>query len=161
MKGFRHLAAVCGLALALTVTAAPVAAQESQPVELSGDVKVERTVTEDGKERRVLSKPDTVVPGDKLVFTTSYHNAGADVVKDFIVTNPIPEAIRLAAEDAATLELSVDGGTSWGKLASLTVADGQGGKRPAAVDDVTHIRWSFATLAPGAAGSVTYTGNVR
>lgn len=161
MKGFRHLAAVCGLALALAIPAVEAVAQEAQPVELSGDVKVEKTVTENGKESRVLSKPDTVVPGDKLVFSTNYRNAGAEVVKDFVVTNPIPEAIRLNAEEAATLDLSVDGGTSWGKLATLTVADANGAKRAAGIDDVTHIRWTIATLAPGATGAVTYSGTVR
>ena len=149
------------MALALALPSAEAIAQASKPVELSGDVKVERTVTEDGKERRVLSKPDTVVPGDKLVFTTNYRNAGTEVVKDFVVTNPIPEAIKLTAEDAAKLELSVDGGKAWGKLADLTVPAEDGTKRPASIDDVTHIRWTFATLEPGAAGAVTYSGTVR
>ena len=159
MKGFRLLATICGLALALP--AVPAAAQAVQPVELKGDVKVDRIVIEEGKERHVLSSPDTVVPGDKLVFTTSYRNAGGDVVTDFIVTDPIPEAVRLSAEDAAVLELSVDGGTRWDKLANLSVDDGKGGTRPATADDVTHIRWTLAKLEPGVAGSVTYSGTVR
>lgn len=161
------------VALALGLSTAPLAAQTTaqptaqaapqtgQAVELSGEVQVERVIREGGKERRVLEQPDTVLPGDKLVFTTRYNNVGGDVVKDFVVTNPLPQAIRLAAEDAGVLELSVDGARSWGKLAALTVADGKGGKRPAVIDDVTHIRWTIAQLAPGAKGAVTYRGTVR
>ena len=161
LKSLREFATACGLALALALPSAEALAQAAQPVELSGEVQVERVVKEANGERRVLEKPDTVVPGDKLVFTTNYRNAGPDIVKEFVVTNPLPEAIRLSAEDAAVLELSVDGGTSWGKLAALTVNDGKGGKRPAGVDDITHIRWSFPEIAPGAKGAVTYHGTVR
>ena len=160
-QGLRKLATACGLSLALALAPANAVAQTAQPVELSGEVQIERVIVEGDKERRVLEKPDTVVPGDKLVFTTHYRNVGPEVVKNFVVTNPIPEAIRLAAEDAAVLELSVDDGTAWGKLADLTVTDGKGGKQSAGVDDVTHIRWTFPTLTPGAKGAVTYRGTVR
>lgn len=160
MKTKFYITASCGLLLAF---AAPVAAfaQDKQPVELSGDVLVERVVKEANGERRVLEKPDTVVPGDTLVFSTYYHNVSNEVVKDFVVTNPVPQAIRVAAEDAGKLELSVDGATTWGKLAELQVEDGKGGKRPAGIDDITHLRWTFAEILPGAKGSVTYSGSVR
>lgn len=153
--------AAFALALLAVLPASGAFAQPAQPVELSGDVMLERIVNDAGQERRVLQKPDTVVPGDLLVFSTNYRNTGTETVKDFVVTNPVPEAIRIGAQDAQSLELSVDGGVVWGKLADLQVSDGKGGMRPAGVDDVTHIRWVFATLQPGARGTVTYRGTVR
>lgn len=158
--GYWTFCCVC-IVVAGCLPASGAFAQSAQPVELTGNVMLERTVNDGGQERRVLQSPDTVVPGDLLVFSTNYRNTGGETVKDFVVTNPVPEAIRIGAQDAQSLELSVDGGTAWGKLADLQVSDDKGGMRPAGVDDVTHIRWVFATLEPGAKGTVTYRGTVR
>ena len=62
---------------------------------------------------------------------------------------------------AAMADVSVNGGKSWGKLASLTVTAPDGTKRAAQASDVTHVRWTLALLAPGASGTVTYRAIVR
>ena len=153
------IAAVSGLLASLAAPA--VSAQAAQPVELKGDVKVDKVVVENGKEKRVLIDPKVVVPGDKLIFSTGYRNTGGEPVKDFVVTNPIPEGVMLAPEGAGDLTVSVDGGKTWGKLASFSVSNGQGGTRPAEARDVTHVRWTLAVLAPGATGALTYHAIVR
>ena len=43
----------------------------------------------------------------------------------------------------------------------LKVADGKGGTRPAQASDVTHVRWSIASFAPGASGTLEYHAVVR
>jgi hypothetical protein len=101
------------------------------------------------------------VPGDQIRFVTRYNNAGAETVSDFVIVNPVPDSIRVADESAAELEVSVDGGANWGKLASLTVAGEGEAERPAQSDDVTHIRWTIAKLEPGQAGEVGYSGIVE
>ena len=152
------IAAFSGL---LAATAAPAAmAEASQPVELKGDVKVDKLVVENGHEKHVLVAPNVVVPGDKLVFATSYRNNGSVAVKDFVVTNPIPEGVMLASQGAELLDVSVDGGKSWGKLAQLKVSD-TAGPRAAQASDVTHIRWVLPVLAPGAKGTLSYNAIVR
>ncbi len=152
------IAAFSGL---LAATAAvPAAAQASQPIELKGDVKVDKLVVENGREKHVMVEPSVVVPGDKLLFATNYRNTGALAVKDFVVTNPIPEGVMLAPQGAEQLDVSVDGGKSWGKLALLTVKD-TAGPRPAQASDVTHIRWILPVLAPGAKGTLSYNAIVR
>ena len=159
MKAFRILGLAGALFAAVTATGAM--AQAAQPVELKGDVKIDRLVTENGAARHVLVDPEVVVPGDRLLFSTAYRNAGAAAVRNFVVTNPVPEGVMLAPEGAGTLEVSVDGGKNWGKLAVLAVANGQGGTRPAQSSDVTHLRWTLSTLAPGAQGTLTYNAIVR
>lgn len=159
MKAFRILGIVGALFAVVTTT--DVMAQAAQPVELKGDVKIDRLVTENGASRHVMVDPDVVVPGDRLIFSTAYRNSGAAAVRNFVVTNPVPEGVMLAPEGAGTLEVSVDGGKNWGKLAVLAVANGQGGTRPAQSSDVTHLRWTLATLAPGAQGTLTYNAIVR
>ncbi len=152
------IAALSGL---LATTAAPAAlAQSAQPVELKGDVKVDKVVVENGKERHVLVEPSVVVPGDKLLFATAFQNNGTVEVKNFVVTNPIPAGVAFVRSGGDQFVVSVDGGKTWGNLAQLKVADAAG-PRAAQASDVTHIRWILPVLAPGAKGSLSYNAVVR
>ena len=149
--------------LAAAMTAGIPAGAFAAPgaVVLKGDVKIETTVVEKGVEKTVLATPKVVVPGNKLLFSTSYRNEGAAPVQNFVVTNPVPEGIAVSASDAASLTVSVDGGKTWGKLTALTVKDAKGVARPAQATDVSHVRWTLATIAPGAGGAVAYHAIVR
>ena len=60
--------------ISLLLGAAPASAQDQ--VSLAGGVKVERTELVGGVEQKVLAEPTDVVPGDRLVFSTSYRNGG-------------------------------------------------------------------------------------
>lgn len=139
---------------------APNAGQAPSPVELKGGVKLDKLVLKDGREEHVLTDPEVVVPGDRLLFSTAYRNTSAAPVKDFVVTNPLPQGVVLTPEAANALVVSVDNGRTWGRLAALAVAEGQA-TRPARADDVTHVRWALPLLAPGASGSFTYNAIVR
>lgn len=149
------------LMICLGLGAPAMAAATSGDVSLASDVKVERMVVENGQKRASLLPAVKVVPGEKLVFTTVYRNTGTKPADHFVVTNPIPSAVRLADDGFGTFEVSVDGGGHWGKLAALNVSDGKGGSRPAEAADVTHLRWVVATIAPGASGTLEYHGIVR
>lgn len=157
MKHF--LIATVGAAMLALAPSAALA--QTSPIQLTGDVKVSRVVVENGKERRVLVEPSVVVPGDALVFTTTYRNNGQEVAKDVVVTNPLPAAIMLAPEGAEKLMVSVDGGKSFGLLASLRVKDAEGRPRAAQASDVTHIRWVVPVVPAGAQGALSYNGIVR
>ena len=155
---FTSLVALVAVMAAGALAAAPAAAEDL--VSLKGDVKVERKVASDGAVKTVLSEPTEVVPGDRLRFATDYSNDSASAVDNFVVTNPLPAAVTLAADDKA-FEVSVDGGKTFGRLADFTVKDAAAGDRQAALADVTHIRWTLARLAPGASGSLSYYAIVR
>jgi uncharacterized repeat protein (TIGR01451 family) len=164
LAGAVALMAMAGPACSFAQTApgaqtAPAPA--ASPVTLKGDVMLEKTVTENGVSTVQLSEPKVVIPGDRLLFTTRYHNEGAQPVTNFVVTNPLPSAVALAADGATGNEVSVDGGKTWGELASLKVAGSEGAPRAATAADVTHIRWTIAKIAPGASGEVQYHGIVR
>lgn len=156
MMTTRILSAVAALALA-TGLAGPAFAQAG--VALKGDVKVVRQVTENGQISEKLEEPTQVLPGDKLVFTTRYTNGGAEPATDFVVTNPLHKAVKLAKVDS--FEVSVDGGKSFGALATLKAAGADGASRAAELADVTHVRWRVASIAPGASGEVKYFAEVR
>lgn len=130
-------------------------------VALHGDVKLEKTVVENGATKRIYVAPDKVVPGDKLFFSTTYKNNGAGPVNHFVVTNPLPGAVIYSADGGQNAEVSVDGGKTWGLLTALKVKDATGALRAAEATDVTHVRWTVAVVAPGASGSVSYHAVVR
>lgn len=150
------------LAIAL-ISLAPVhARQPDGPITLNGDVKaVKVVINSDGKERSELVEPTAIVPGDRLVFGTDYANKSADTVTNFVVTNPLPAAVRLAPDADPTLEVSVDGGKAFGTLAALRIANSDGTTRPATHADVTHVRWVLAAIPSGAAGRLTYPAIIR
>lgn len=163
MKPITKLFLACAAAASLAVPTLPLAAQERpSPVVLAGDVKVVKTITEaDGKQRIELVDPDTIVPGDRLVFGTDYANKGSEPVTGFTVTNPLPDAVRLAPDADPALDVSVDGGKTWGRLAALSVTSPDGTTRPATHADVTHVRWVLDSIAPGASGRLTYPAIIR
>ncbi|KPQ31843.1 MAG: hypothetical protein HLUCCX21_03000 [Porphyrobacter sp. HL-46] len=148
---------------AMTFATLPLhAQQQASPVSLSGDVKAVKVITEaDGSERTELVEPGTIVPGDRLVFGTDYANNGSDTVTNFNVTNPLPGAVRLAPDADPALTVSVDGGKTWGRLAELTVTASDGTARAATHEDVTHVRWVLASIAPSEKGRLTYPAIIR
>lgn len=158
MKNMTKLIAAASL-FALPLT--PLAAQE-RPVKLSGDVKAVEVVTNDaGEETIKLVEPKTIIPGTRLVFGTDYSNAGDEEVTNFNVTNPLPTQVRLAPDADPALTVSVDGGKSWGTLDQLSVTDENGETRAASHADVTHVRWTLASIAPGESGRLEYPGIIR
>ncbi len=145
--------------VALAVSSAAVAAQS---VELSSKIQVEKTVTVGGKQQTVLRDPKPVFPGDHLLITISYRNTGSKPVNDFVVNNPVPTAVQFTGEASPGLQVSIDGGRTFGPLAALKVRKADGTMRAAQPIDVTHLRWVLAgAMAPGASGSLNFRGIVR
>ena len=142
---------------------APVAfAQEAQPITLEGEVHaVVETVDADGNTQTELVEPGTIVPGNRLLFSTNYTNTGSEPVENFVMTNPLPGPVRLAPDADSDLVVSVDGGSVWGTLAELSVTAEDGTSRPAQHSDVSHIRWTLDVVEPGESGRLEYPAIIR
>jgi len=139
---------------------APTTAQAAGNLALSSNVFVERTEVRGGKDLVILSSPDRVTPGDRLVFVLNYRNTSAAPATNMVVTNPLPQAVTY--QDAEGAQVSVDGGHSWGSLAQARIKTASGAFRPARPDDVTHIRWQLTGAIPaGATGKLKFRGTVR
>jgi hypothetical protein len=149
--------------LALFALLAPVAANAADNVTLTSKVLVERTKAgPDGKTVTVREEPGVVTPGDRLVVVLSYRNGSAQPATGFTLTNPIPASVAFTGTDDKTATVSVDGGKTWGALASLKVVAADGTSRPAVAADVTHIRWSFGQpIAAGSGGELSFRGVVE
>jgi uncharacterized repeat protein (TIGR01451 family) len=154
---------VIRLFLAIAALVAPSLAQANEAVALDSRVFVERLVRDaDGRSRAVLEEPKLVVPGDRLVFILNYRNTGAAPATDFVVTNPMPNAVSFQGTGDPGALVSVDGGRSWGALPALKIRDSDGARRSARPEDVTHVRWAMKRAIPsGSAGKLSFRGIVR
>ena len=145
---------------ALFSASAPAWASE---VTLKSQVFVERIQKDDkGNSKTVLEEPNMVTPGDKLLFVLAYKNEGAAPATDFVINNPLPQAVLFTGTESKDAVMSVDGGKSWGELAKLKVKQADGSVRAALAADVTHVRWQFARPIPaGAEGKVNFRAVVK
>ena len=151
------------LLILLLATLAPAPALAANQIALDNSVFVERvSIDASGKQRVLLEEPKVVVPGDRLVFVLNYRNAGGEPADKFVITNPMPSAVRFAGAADASPIVSVDGGKAWGALDTLSVIQPDGTRRPAQPADVTHIRWAFQKPIPaGGAGKLMFRGIVK
>lgn len=160
MKMLKEMIAAISL---FSLFSIPAAAQE-QPVKLAGDVMAVKVVTDAAGEKTIeLVEPSStsVVPGDRLIFGTDYANNSDEAVTNFKVTNPLPSAVRLAPDADPSLEVSVDGAQNWGTLDTLSVTGDDGVVRAAGHADVTHVRWTLESIAPGESGRLEYPAIIR
>lgn len=144
-------------------------AQEKGTIELKSISEVE-VVTTTAAGKKVVKRVDTgkasVVPGDTVVFTTTYRNIGAKPAEKVVITNPVPEHTlyldKSAEGKGATIDFSVDGGKNYAPAGKLTVMDAQEKVRTAGPADYTHIRWTLLKpLAPGGRGNVSFKAKIK
>ncbi|OJW63577.1 MAG: hypothetical protein BGO57_15350 [Sphingomonadales bacterium 63-6] len=144
--------------LAAGVIATPTMAK--RPVSLDSAVFVERLGhTNDGRVERWIEPARQLKRGDRLVLVVEWQSVPD--AKGFAVTSPIPRSIAFQDASSDAVEVSVDGGKSWGRLGELKATDGLG-SRLATAEDVTHLRWRVnPDDARRGTGRVTYSAIVR
>ena len=158
---------------AMALPAVPASAQDDTPlasapgdtvpkVSLKSDVKaLVTTVDATGKETSELATATEYTPGTKLSFGMIYGNEGAEAATSVTGTSPLNKAVRLAPDADPALIVSVDGGESFGTLDTLVVATESGATRAATHADVTHVRWTIASIAPGESGRIGFPVIIR
>ncbi len=161
-----------GMAMILTLLlpfTAPAQQNEKGTIELKSVSEVEVT-TKTAAGAKEVKRVDTgkarVVPGDTVVFTTTYLNSGAKPAEKVVITNPVPEHTlyldKSAEGKGAVIDFSTDGGRNYQTADKLTVKDAQGKVRKAGAADYTHIRWSLTKpVPPGGKGSVSFKAKVK
>jgi uncharacterized repeat protein (TIGR01451 family) len=131
-------------------------------VQLKSVVEVEQEGFNPQGEKIIRRVPAAgVVPGQEVIFTTTYENTGSQDAENAVITNPLPEHMLYqtgSARGAGTLiTFSVDGGQTYHSPAKLIIRDAAGREYPARPRDYTHIRWTFEKpLPPGAKGEVSF-----
>ncbi len=147
------------LALPILLGSSAVLAQGH--LDVTTTVQKEMVVTnENGETETRLIGAETVVPGERVVYTITFENTGADAAENVVITNPIAESLSYVAGSASNgdmrIEFSADGGRTFGIASELTLVD-DGIERPATTGDYTHVRWIMQTeLDVGAKGSASF-----
>lgn len=114
-----------------------------------------------GRPRRILASASRAAPGDHLVFVVHWRNEGSEPVQGIALTNPVPRGALLTEADPA-MQVSVDGGTRWGRLEDLWLPTPLGGTRRAVPADITHLRWPTPSrLSPGETARLSYRAMMR
>jgi uncharacterized repeat protein (TIGR01451 family) len=154
----RNKAMACVFAMTL-LSYASVRAEEA--IQVTTTVQKEVVVeNDDGTQETQLVAADSVVPGERVVYTISFRNTGSEPAENVVITNPIARTLTYVAGSAAgkdlEVEFSVDGGANFAPANELKVAD-NGVERPATTLDYTHVRWVMRSeLAAGGEGQATF-----
>jgi uncharacterized repeat protein (TIGR01451 family) len=155
--------------VALLLAPAMLRAQQKSAIELTSLAEVEVT-EKDAKGEKVVKRKEAslakVVPGDVVIFTTTYRNTGKQPATNVMITNPVPGHMvyvdKSAEGKGARIDYSIDGGKTYGLPDKLKVTDSQGRVRPALAQEYTVIRWVLsAPLAPGGTGTVSFRALVK
>lgn len=147
--------------------ALPVLAQPKNAVEVKNEAfKEVRVVKADGTEEYKLIAPGQALPGDEIVYVTTFKNVGDKDVTDIVLTDPVPNNSLYKSGSAfgagTEITFSVDGGKTYAKAEALKVADRKGGVRAATAEDYTTIRWVFRNiLRPGSSSTVMFRTFVK
>ncbi len=102
-----------------------------------------------------------VLPGETIIYTSTFSNVGAEMATDIIIDNPVPDNMVYLPLSAAgkntRVFFSIDGGKSYGVPSELVMVKPNGAKRQARPDEYTHIRWKYKGVLPaGDAGLVSF-----
>ena len=131
-------------------------------IEVQNVPEKEVVTTNDRGEKVVTRVPATrVVPGEEVIYTIRYKNAGDTAAENIVVTSAVPKEMTYrdgTAEGAgATVLFSVDDGRSFGPWNTLFVKGPDGKDRQATAEDYTHIRFVLTAPVPAeTAGAVSY-----
>lgn len=154
---------------ALLLLPAAARAQQKGSIDLKSIAEVEVTETnaKGQKEvKRVEVAKAKVVPGDVVIFTTTYTNIGKQPADKVVITNPMPEHMDYVDQSAegkgAKIDFSVDKGKTYATPDKLMITDAQGKTRKAGPKDYTTIRWILVkSVPPGGTGSVSFRAKVQ
>lgn len=149
------------LAMFVTLPANSALAQGNGHLEVTTIVQKEIVVeSDDGELTTQLVEAQSVVPGEKVVYTITFRNVGDAAAENVVITNPISESLTYVAGSASNgdmrIEFSADGGETFGLASELRIVDGET-ERPATTRDYTHVRWVMKNqLEVGAEGSASF-----
>lgn len=153
------------LVLAIAASAGAIAPAMAGSVQVATEIYVGDT------EQGTLA--ELGAPGDETIIAESgtvlryeiHYTSREDEPTEVIITNEVPSTMRFLTgygdNGLARVEVSVDGGKTFGLLSTLRVLTPTS-LRPATLDDVTTIRWfPIDRVRPGQKGRLYLLGMVR
>lgn len=168
-SGRNITAMVCFLAGIFLLCGGLAQAQQQPRLELKTTVEKEIKVKKKGQWVAERTAAVETGPGDVLVFTIVYQNAGKNAAVDARIVNPLPKGVAYLPDSAegkdADITFSIDQGHTWHKppvMMQMKKPDGVFENRPAPPGSYTHISWVIKKpVLPGKSGRVSFKGTVK
>lgn len=122
-----------------------------------------------GKEVRKIVPAVKVEPGQTLIYTLKYRNAGDEKATNAVINNPISKdtvyLVGTATGADSEITFSIDGGKNFKQPTLLTYEitepSGKIVKKTAAPEEYTNIQWLVREIAPGQQGEVAFQVKVK
>jgi len=153
-------------AIVLVALSATAVAQEEGHLNVRTVVQKEQvTMNDAGEAETQLVAADTVIPGEKVVYTITFQNISEEAADNVVITNPISGDLTYVDGSefgpGTDIQFSVDGGQTFANKNELTVTE-DGVTRSAVAEDFTHIRWVMQQeLAAGAQGVARFSAVLK
>jgi uncharacterized repeat protein (TIGR01451 family) len=112
--------------------------------------------------KKVLKRTavEKAVPGDTVIFTTTFKNTIDKPAGNIVINNPVPPDTAYVAGSAfgkdCEIQYSADGGKTYARAEALKIRGADGKQRLALPREYTDIRWSH--MVPLAAGKSAEVG---
>jgi len=144
-------------------------AQQGPKLDLKTTVEKEAKVQKNGQWVTERVPVDKTNPGDTLVYTITYQNAGRVAAVDAAIVDPFPAGVVYLAGTAegqdAEITYSIDNSRSWHRppiMMQVRKPDGTLENRPAPPERYTHLRWVIKKpVQPGQSGRVSFKATVK
>ena len=155
--------------LVIGILMLPLTALAQPDVKISIKAKKEMTVVKNGKTLKKLVVANNFIPGDIIVYTINYNNAGTETATNAVIDDPIPEGTKYlpgsATGEGSDITFSIDKGKSYLKPSYLfyevSAGNGKTEKKMATPDEYTNIRWTISSIPPGGKGEATFRVKVN
>lgn len=144
-------------------------AQPGAKLDLKTTVEREVKVMKKGQATVARVAADQTTPGEILVYTIVYSNAGGSAMTKAVIVNPIPQGVVLKPESVegqdAEVSCSIDNGRSYQPppiMVRTKKADGSETVEPAPADRYTQVKWVITKpVMPGQSGQVSFKATVK
>ena len=149
-------------AFPLILIAAPALAVAAPPIAITTESFAETKVAVPGSEPKVvLQKIKSTAPGTRVVFINTARNSLKQPAQGVVIDNKIDPNLAFDNSTDSAATLSVDGGKTYGPLATAKVRGANGQSRPALPQEVTNIRWTIPVIPAGGERRVSYVAVVK
>jgi len=156
------------IALLLSILAWPAMAWAAPELKVSVSAEKEVAINESGEMRIERVPARNIQPGDEIIYTITFLNAGDEAASNVVIEDPVPaNGIYIAGSNiapGAETSFSIDGGTNFAAPGSLTyeirTADGVQ-ERMAEPSKYTHIRWVLDEITAGESGHTSFRVRVK
>lgn len=136
-------------------------------IELLSRAEVEVVKVNKKGEKEIVREPASkVVPGDTVIYTNTYRNAGKERADNVVINNPVPEHMNYVGGSAfgegTAITFSADGGKTFERPEKIFKLGEDGQLRLARPEEYTHLRWVVrGELKPGSTGEVGYRARLQ